>query len=268
RCRARPAANETAPCRRVSLRLERRGSAYLHEKVSDRVPPRRSVTRMSGSPCAARRARGGHDRRPTLSSNAHIELPGGPGVISEVMRRRVVLGAALALALAMVGCGEGSDGSAEGMGSTPRAVQGLNAQSKWIAGGSIALLLGNPLSATGTEASLVSVVFFDPEATGGTCADRVVDGCTVSACTGLDVATPWVSAGAITLDDGTAPLVLEPTAENRYPSGGDWQSGDVVSVRVAGDTVPAFESEAQIPEELVVHTPEFEQSFDFNVDRS
>src|SRR5690606_4233116 len=55
---------------------------------------------------------------------------------------------------------------------------------------------------------------------------------------------------------------------NRYPSGGDWQSGDVVSVRVAGDTVPAFESEAQIPEELVVHTPEFEQSFDFNVDRS
>src|SRR5690606_35944339 len=117
-------------------------------------------------------------------------------------------------------------------GVVTRTVQGSNARAKLIGGGSVALLLGNPLSSSGQDASSVSAGFFDPTLVDASCQDRRMDDCVVSVCSRLDLAMVpgMLSAGAITLDDGTGPIVLEPTNENRYPSGGQWQSGEKVAV--------------------------------------
>lgn len=174
--------------------------------------------------------------------------------------------AALPLALACGGSGDDADGTLTG---TSRAVQGVNARAKLIGGGSIALLLGNPLDPAAYDKAMVSAQFFDPASNDGRCRDRSLDGCTVSTCTGIDFMTPlaWSSAGSITLDNGPEPVVLVPDEENRYPSIGEWQSGDVVAISVEGDVVPGFTSQAEIPERLVVSKPAFETSFDFGVDR-
>ena len=173
------------------------------------------------------------------------------------------------LAALVVGCG--SDG---GAGSSPltseRAVHGLDARARLTAGGSITLMLGNPLSTSGELTSHTSVAFWDPDASAGTCSDQRAAGCIVSRCTGLDPGTPaaMLSAGAVTLNDGTEELVLLPAPDHRYPSTGAWESGESVAVSVEGAAVPGFESQTVIPERLRVLKPAFEQSFDFTVDRA
>jgi hypothetical protein len=172
---------------------------------------------------------------------------------------------AVGLALLLLGSGCGSDGST---GGTPRAVHGMNARATLISGGSVMLLLGNPLSASGQDSSAASVLFYDPTARSGTCRDRPLDGCVVSACEGVDFTLPGtlLSAGEITLAGDTGRVTLTRSSENRYSSGGDWSSGERVLISAEGADVPAFDGEIEIPEPLVVITPAFDQDFDFGAD--
>jgi hypothetical protein len=169
---------------------------------------------------------------------------------------------ALALAAFSAGCG-----SSDGAGGTPRAVHGINARSELISGGSVMLLLGNPLSSSGQDDSMTSLLFYDPEAPPGECRDQLLDGCRVSVCDGVDMnlSGKLLSAGSVTLSTATGNVTLTRTSENRYSSAGEWQSGDRVGISATGADVPSFESEIQIPERLVVLAPVFLQNNDFDL---
>lgn len=176
-------------------------------------------------------------------------------------------GCALAIGLALVSFSSGCGAGDEPRGA-PRAVHGVNARATLISGGTVMLLLGNPLSAAERDASFASVLFYDPTVTGGTCHDRWLDGCRISACHGVDLTLPGtlLSAGDITLTNDAEQVVLTRTSENRYSSGGDFRGGERVRISATGGDLLAFDVEVQIPEPLRVATPAFDQNFDFDVD--
>jgi hypothetical protein len=134
---------------------------------------------------------------------------------------------------------------------------------------------------SGTSSHSVLASFSTTESVSGqggvSCATRTEGACQVSTCTvaASDAGTPdagaadagsgpaFDSAGVVTLSGGqlAAPITLTPSGDDSYPfnsgAGAIFAGGDSIKVSAAGATVPAFESTAAAPGDIVVTSPTF-----------